>query len=87
MNETSRPEGGPPNRPPHSLTTRRDGKRRRRVLTLPFSAREEAELRRLVWHAFDLRGEPGYREALEAIERWYVETLPDALARLEGGAG
>jgi hypothetical protein len=54
--------------------------------SLPLSAREEAELRRLVWRAFDLRCKPEYREALAAVELWYVETLPDVLARLEGRA-
>lgn len=55
-----------------------------RTRTLRFSIREEAELRRLVWRAFDLRGEPTYGDALTKIERWYVETLPD---RLEESAG
>ena len=65
---------------------RHRGRRGRRQVSLPYSAREEAELRRLVWRAFDLRGKPGYREAIDAIECWYVETVPDALARLERSA-
>ncbi len=56
--------------------------RRRRRVVVEFTPREEAELRRLVYRAWALRGEPGYREALEAIETWYVETLPEALRRL-----
>lgn len=52
---------------------------------LPLSALEEAELRRLVFRAFALRhGDPdAYREALEAIEDWHVETLPDRLRRAQ----
>jgi hypothetical protein len=63
-----------------------DGKRRSCSRTLSFSIREEAELRRLVWRAFDVRGELVYAEAIAAIERWYVEALPDVLARMEGHA-
>ena len=59
---------------------------RRRRVELPLGAREEAELRRLVYRAFALRdGEPeAYRAALQAIEDWHVETLPDRLVRFEG---
>lgn len=46
-----------------------------------FSRVEEAELRRLVYRAFALRDEPGYREALEAIETWQIETTPERLKR------
>lgn len=54
---------------------------KRRVISL--SPLEEAELQRLVYRAFALREQDGYREALEAIETWHVETLPDRLARME----
>jgi hypothetical protein len=51
----------------------------------PFDQIEAAELRRLVYRAFALRGDVAraheYREALEAIETWYVETLPERLRR------
>jgi hypothetical protein len=49
-----------------------------------FSRREQAELRRLVYRAFALRANAGYTDALERIESWYVETLPNVLARPEG---
>jgi hypothetical protein len=54
---------------------------------LPLSALEEAQLRKLVYRAFALRnGDPDeYRRALEAIESWHVETLPDRIARFEAG--
>jgi hypothetical protein len=52
---------------------------------LGYTRLEEAELRRLVYRAWELRGDPeredAYREALEAIETWYVETLPARLRR------
>lgn len=59
------------------------GKRRR--VELPLSAIEEAEVRRLVYRAYALRhGNPeAYTEALQAIEDWYYETLPDRLRRFE----
>lgn len=60
-------------------------KPRRRRIELPLSAVEEAELRRLVYAAFALRGKDGYAEAIDAIETWYVETLPDRLRRMEEG--
>lgn len=64
--------------------SRPPARRNRRIIYLPLSALEEAELRRLVYRAYGLRGEPGYAEAIDAIEMWYVESLPDCLARLEG---
>jgi hypothetical protein len=42
---------------------------------------EEAQLRRLVYRAFALRGKPGYEGALRAIEDWQVETAPERLER------
>jgi hypothetical protein len=58
---------------------------RRRRVELPLSALDEAELRRLVYRAFALRhGDPdAYREALQAIEDWHYETLPDRLRRVQ----
>jgi hypothetical protein len=56
----------------------------RRLLNLPYSAVEDAQLRALVYVAFDRRGQPGYHEAIRAIEDWYVQSLPVRLARLEG---
>jgi len=51
-----------------------------------FSDVEEAELRRLVYRAFALRGKEGYQEALDAIETWWVETAPERLERhAQGG--
>jgi hypothetical protein len=47
-----------------------------------FSQVEEAELRRLVYRAFELQGKPGYAEALRAIEDWHVETAPERLRRM-----
>lgn len=58
---------------------------RRRRITVTFTPREQAELRRLVYRAWALRGKPGYREALEAIESWHAEVMPEALRRLEEG--
>lgn len=49
---------------------------------LPMSQVEEAELRRLVYRAFARKDKDGYREALEAIETWYAETLPDRIERV-----
>ena len=55
---------------------------------LPLSKLEEAELRRLVFRAYPLRNQPeAYREALQAIESWFVETLPDRLRRFEEQRG
>ena len=48
---------------------------------LRFSAIEEAQLRRLVGQAFDLRDGPYLRDALEAITEWNERTLPDRLER------
>lgn len=49
-----------------------------------FSALEQAELRRLVFRAHALKeGKPGYHEALEAIETWDAESLPNRLRRKE----
>jgi hypothetical protein len=57
---------------------------------LGFTRLEEAELRRLVYRAWELRGDPeregAYREALEAIEDWYWETLPERLRRAKTGS-
>jgi hypothetical protein len=51
----------------------------------PLDQIEAAQLRRLVYRAFALRGDAAkadqYRAALEAIENWYVDTLPDRLRR------
>ena len=60
--------------------------RRGRRVELPLSVIEEAELRRLVYRAYALRDgdSKAYREAIAAIEDWYVETLPDRLARAGG---
>jgi hypothetical protein len=54
-----------------------------------FSDVEEAQLRRLVYRAYALRGQEGYEEeALEAIETWWAETAPERLARhAQGGEG
>ena len=54
---------------------------------LPLSRLEEAELRQLVYRAYDLRhGDAGaYHDALRAIEDWHVETLPDRIRRFEEG--
>jgi hypothetical protein len=59
----------------------------RRRIELPLSALEEAELRALVYAAFAMRhGDPEqYRAALQAIEDWHVETLPDRIRRFEEG--
>ncbi len=50
-------------------------------VALPFSAIEEARLRRLVDQAFDLRSTPYLRDACEAICQFNETTLPDRLAR------
>jgi hypothetical protein len=52
---------------------------------LPLSRIEEAELQRLVYRAYAIRnGDPeAYRAALDAIESWWAETLPDRLRRME----
>jgi hypothetical protein len=54
---------------------------RRRTVTLPFTAVEEAQLRRLVYQAFDLRGTPYLIDACEAVIDWSERTLPDRLER------
>jgi hypothetical protein len=54
---------------------------RRRADRAHFSRVEEAQLRRLVYRAFALRGKPGFEDALRAIEDWHVETLPERLQR------
>ena len=53
----------------------------------PLSRLEEAELQRLVFRAYALRkgDAAAYHVALEAIETWWAETLPDRLRRLEEG--
>jgi len=53
---------------------------------LGFTRLEEAELRRLVYRAWELRDKPEkkeeeYEKALRAIEDWYWETLPERLRR------
>ena len=48
---------------------------------LPFSELEAAQLRRLVYEAFDLRDGPYLLDACEAIVDWHVRTLPDRLER------
>jgi hypothetical protein len=47
----------------------------------PFSALEEAPLRRLVYQAFDLRDGPYLVDACAAIVDWHELTLPDRLER------
>jgi hypothetical protein len=42
---------------------------------------EEAQLRRLVYQAFELRDGPYFRDACEAIVAWNERTLPDRLER------
>ena len=94
-------EGARQGAPDHELSRRSEGttasgvpvKRRAkshsrgRRVELPLSRLEEAELRRLVYRAYGLRkrDSEAYREALEAIETWWVETLPDRIRRLEEG--
>jgi hypothetical protein len=45
------------------------------------TALEEAELRRLVNEAVDLRDTPYYRDAVASIVDWHWRTLPDRLDR------
>jgi hypothetical protein len=52
-----------------------------RARPLLFSELEEAQLRRLVDQAFDLRDGPYLRDACEAIVDWHWKTLPDRLER------
>jgi hypothetical protein len=52
-----------------------------RARPLPFSELEDAQLRRLVYQAFDLRETPYFRDACEAILDWNDRTLPDRLER------
>jgi hypothetical protein len=47
----------------------------------PFSDLEAAQLRRLVYEAFDLRGTGYLRDAVAAIVDWTERTLPDRLER------
>jgi hypothetical protein len=56
-------------------------RRRREVRLLPFSELEEAQLRRLVYQAFDLRDRPYLLDAVAAIVDWNERTLPDRLLR------
>jgi hypothetical protein len=53
----------------------------RRTVTLTFTAVEEAQLGRLVYQAFDLRGTPYLIDAWEAVIDWAERTLPDRLER------
>ncbi len=55
--------------------------RNRRDALVWLTRLEAAQLRRLVYRAYALRGKPGYEEALEAIETWQVETAPERLDR------
>jgi hypothetical protein len=48
---------------------------------LPFSEREQAQLRRLVCQAFDLIGTPYMLDAVAAIVDFHEQTLPDRLER------
>jgi hypothetical protein len=48
---------------------------------LRFSLAEEAQLRRRIIEAFDLRETPYVRDACDAIVEWYWRTLPDRLER------
>jgi hypothetical protein len=48
---------------------------------LSFDAAEEAQLRRLVYQAWDLRGGPYLLDACRAIVDWNEGTLPDRLER------
>jgi hypothetical protein len=50
----------------------------------PFSDVELAQLRRLVYQAFDLRGTPYLRDACAAIVEFHERTLPDRLERQAG---
>jgi hypothetical protein len=48
----------------------------------PFTPAEEAALRRLVYQAFGVRGNPRkLRKALGRIEDWQWRTAPERLAR------
>ena len=49
--------------------------------SLPFSDAESAELRRLVYQAFDLRETAYLRDAVAAICDFSDRTLPDRLER------
>jgi hypothetical protein len=42
---------------------------------------EEAQLRRLVNQAWELKDSPYYRDAINAICDWHYDTLPDRLER------
>ena len=46
-----------------------------------FSKVEQAQLRRLVNQAFDLRGTPYAVDAIAAIGEWRESTLPDRIER------
>ena len=48
---------------------------------LPFSDVESAQLRRLVYEAYDLRDGPYLRDAVEAVVAWHERTIPDRLER------
>jgi hypothetical protein len=48
---------------------------------IPFSALEEAQLRRLTNEAWDLKESPYFDDALRAIVDFHERTLPDRLER------
>jgi hypothetical protein len=54
---------------------------RRKPQPLPFSDVEAAQLRRLVYEAFDLRESAYLRDACEGIMAFHERTLPDRLER------
>jgi hypothetical protein len=54
---------------------------------LRLSLAEEAQLRRLVNEAYDLRDGPYLRDACESLIAWHYRTLPDRLERAAKEAG
>jgi hypothetical protein len=53
----------------------------RKPQPLPFSDLEAAQLRRLVYQAFDLRDGPYAADAYQAVVDFHEATLPDRLER------
>jgi hypothetical protein len=48
-----------------------------------FTREEQAQLRRLVYQAFDLRETPYFTDAVYAIVEWNERLLPDLIERAE----